>query len=233
MLRHRRRGRQAARRRDDGRLRRPRRGAPRRSSRPASDSKTSRSPGTVPACARECTSARRGGSATTTSASTSTSPPGSPTRPPAASSWSPATRSRSSTATGLGAQEAAVPRQGRAQRRQRLLVEGEAMSETAARDPRRGRRSPRDEARARAPRPPVDLMQIPRLLGGALADIRTIAEGMAMLPKLLDDARRDPGQGRLARRRGEADARRGRGHGRRRRRAARAASSGSSPTSRT
>ncbi len=28
-------------------------------------------------------------------------------------------------------------------------------------------------------------MQLPRLLGGALADIRTIAEGMAVLPKLL------------------------------------------------
>jgi hypothetical protein len=31
----------------------------------------------------------------------------------------------------------------------------------------------------------VDLMQVPRLLGGALADIRAIAEGMATLPKLL------------------------------------------------
>jgi hypothetical protein len=31
----------------------------------------------------------------------------------------------------------------------------------------------------------VDVMQIPRLIGGALADIRTIAEGMATLPKLL------------------------------------------------
>ena len=31
----------------------------------------------------------------------------------------------------------------------------------------------------------VDLMQVPRLLGGALADIRMIAEGMATLPKLL------------------------------------------------
>ena len=28
-------------------------------------------------------------------------------------------------------------------------------------------------------------MQVPRLLGNALADIRTIAEGMAVLPKLL------------------------------------------------
>ena len=31
----------------------------------------------------------------------------------------------------------------------------------------------------------VDLMQVPRLLGQALGDIRTIAEGMAVLPKLL------------------------------------------------
>lgn len=31
----------------------------------------------------------------------------------------------------------------------------------------------------------VDLMQVPRLIGGALADIRTIAENMATLPKLL------------------------------------------------
>ncbi len=34
-------------------------------------------------------------------------------------------------------------------------------------------------------RGPVDLMQVPRLLAGALTDIRTIAEGMATLPKLL------------------------------------------------
>ena len=31
----------------------------------------------------------------------------------------------------------------------------------------------------------IDVMQIPRLIGGALADIRTIAEGMATLPRLL------------------------------------------------
>ncbi len=31
----------------------------------------------------------------------------------------------------------------------------------------------------------VDLMTIPRLIGGALEDIRTIAEHMAVLPKLL------------------------------------------------
>ena len=42
-----------------------------------------------------------------------------------------------------------------------------------------------DERAARVRRGPVDLMQVPRLLGGALADIRTIAEGMATLPKLL------------------------------------------------
>jgi hypothetical protein len=42
-----------------------------------------------------------------------------------------------------------------------------------------------DDAAALERRAPVDLMTIPRLLGGALADIRTIAEGMAVLPKLL------------------------------------------------
>ena len=42
-----------------------------------------------------------------------------------------------------------------------------------------------DDERALARRAPVDLMQLPRMLGGALADIRTIAEGMATLPKLL------------------------------------------------
>jgi methyl-accepting chemotaxis protein len=31
----------------------------------------------------------------------------------------------------------------------------------------------------------VDVMQLPRLIGGALADIRRIADGMATLPKLL------------------------------------------------
>ena len=31
----------------------------------------------------------------------------------------------------------------------------------------------------------IDVMQIPRLLGGAINDLRTIAEGMATLPKLL------------------------------------------------
>lgn len=42
-----------------------------------------------------------------------------------------------------------------------------------------------DDERALERRGPVDLMQVPRLLGGALADIRAIAEGMATLPKLL------------------------------------------------
>ncbi len=42
-----------------------------------------------------------------------------------------------------------------------------------------------DDERAVVRRGSVDLMQVPRLLGGALADIRTIAEGMATLPKLL------------------------------------------------
>lgn len=42
-----------------------------------------------------------------------------------------------------------------------------------------------DDRQALERRAAVDLMTIPRLLGGALADIRTIAEGMAVLPKLL------------------------------------------------
>jgi hypothetical protein len=46
-----------------------------------------------------------------------------------------------------------------------------------------GERAPGDE-RAVALRTP-DLMTIPRLLGGALNDLRTIAEGMAVLPQLL------------------------------------------------
>ncbi|MDX6583774.1 MAG: hypothetical protein QOI10_2958 [Solirubrobacterales bacterium] len=42
-----------------------------------------------------------------------------------------------------------------------------------------------DDEAALVRRGPLDLMQVPRLLAGALADIRTIAEGMATLPKLL------------------------------------------------
>jgi hypothetical protein len=42
-----------------------------------------------------------------------------------------------------------------------------------------------DDERAVARRVPIDVMQVPRLLGGMLTDIRTIAEGMAVLPKLL------------------------------------------------
>ena len=42
-----------------------------------------------------------------------------------------------------------------------------------------------DDEAAIERRGPVDLMQVPRLLAGALSDIRTIAEGMAVLPKLL------------------------------------------------
>jgi hypothetical protein len=42
-----------------------------------------------------------------------------------------------------------------------------------------------DDERALERRGAIDVMQIPRLIGGALADIRTIAEGMATLPKLL------------------------------------------------
>jgi hypothetical protein len=42
-----------------------------------------------------------------------------------------------------------------------------------------------DEQQALERRGPIDLMQVPRLLGQALTDLRTIAEGMATLPKLL------------------------------------------------
>ena len=42
-----------------------------------------------------------------------------------------------------------------------------------------------DDETAIERRGPVDLMQVPRLLGGALSDLRTIAEQMATLPKLL------------------------------------------------
>jgi hypothetical protein len=42
-----------------------------------------------------------------------------------------------------------------------------------------------DDEAAVQRRIPIDVMQVPRLLGGMLADIRTIAEGMAVLPKLL------------------------------------------------
>jgi hypothetical protein len=39
--------------------------------------------------------------------------------------------------------------------------------------------------RALVRRSPVDLMQLPRMLGGALADLRTIAEHITTLPSLL------------------------------------------------
>lgn len=42
-----------------------------------------------------------------------------------------------------------------------------------------------DDEAAVQRRIPIDVMQVPRLLGGMLTDIRTIAEGMAVLPKLL------------------------------------------------
>jgi len=42
-----------------------------------------------------------------------------------------------------------------------------------------------DDEQAIERRGPVDLMQVPRLLAGALTDLRAIAEGMAVLPKLL------------------------------------------------
>jgi hypothetical protein len=42
-----------------------------------------------------------------------------------------------------------------------------------------------DDQQALERRGPVDIMQVPRLLGNALGDIRTIAEGMATLPRLL------------------------------------------------
>ena len=46
-----------------------------------------------------------------------------------------------------------------------------------------------DDERAVERRGPVDLMQVPRLLAGALTDLRAIAEGMAVLPKLLSTLR--------------------------------------------
>jgi len=42
-----------------------------------------------------------------------------------------------------------------------------------------------DDQSALVKRGGVDLMQVPRLLGQALGDIRAIADGMAVLPKLL------------------------------------------------
>ena len=39
-------------------------------------------------------------------------------------------------------------------------------------------------------------MQVPRLLGGALSDLRTIAEGMAVLPQAARHPRRDQRPGR-------------------------------------
>jgi peptidoglycan hydrolase CwlO-like protein len=51
----------------------------------------------------------------------------------------------------------------------------EVLDETAIAD---------DEAAVQR-RIPIDVMHVPRLLGGMIADIRTIAEGMAVLPKLL------------------------------------------------
>ena len=42
-----------------------------------------------------------------------------------------------------------------------------------------------DDERAIERRGPVDLMQLPRLLGGALTDLRTIAEHITTLPGLL------------------------------------------------
>ena len=42
-----------------------------------------------------------------------------------------------------------------------------------------------DDESALVKRGGVDLMQVPRLLGQALTDIRAIADGMAVLPKLL------------------------------------------------
>ena len=44
---------------------------------------------------------------------------------------------------------------------------------------------PVDDERALSRRPAVDLMQLPRLLGGALTDLRTIAEHITTLPGLL------------------------------------------------
>jgi hypothetical protein len=51
-----------------------------------------------------------------------------------------------------------------------------------------------DDEAAVQRRIPIDVMQVPRLLGGMLTDIRTIAEGMAVLPKLLLTLDRIQGQ---------------------------------------
>lgn len=42
-----------------------------------------------------------------------------------------------------------------------------------------------DQQRALARRLPADLIAVPRLLGGMISDIRTIAERMAVVPQLL------------------------------------------------
>ena len=73
-----------------------------------------------------------------------------------------------------------VPGQGRPQRRHRLLGEAEMTDEPEILDETAIAADERAVER-RAP----DLMTIPRLLGGALNDLRTIADGMAVLPRLL------------------------------------------------
>jgi hypothetical protein len=64
-----------------------------------------------------------------------------------------------------------------------IFDEAAIADETARRQPSRAAGEAPDSALER--RGPIDLMQVPRLLGNALTDIRTIAEGMAVLPKLL------------------------------------------------
>ena len=144
----------------------------------------SRSPGTVRVCAPGCTSAHRAGSAddylgvdVNVAARVADGASGGEFLV-SGDALDELDRDRR-----LGPQEADVPRQGRAQRRQRLLAEGKTMS---AQEPEiLDEAAIADDETALERRGPVDLMQVPRLLGGALGDLRTIAEGMAMLPKLL------------------------------------------------
>ena len=64
-----------------------------------------------------------------------------------------------------------------------ILDESATADDDARRQPSRAAVEAPDSELGR--RSAIDVMQIPRLIGGALADIRTIAEGMATLPKLL------------------------------------------------
>ena len=120
----RRRGRQAARRRDDGRLPGSRQGG-RRGVRSRERLEAVEVAGYGPRMRAGMHVGTPAGSPTTTWASTSTSPPGSPRVRRAASSWSRAMRSRSSTPSGLDARKKLMFRaKGVPTRRRGLLAEG-------------------------------------------------------------------------------------------------------------